>query len=104
MDSDLIKEKDNTQPSEATEDLKKKDITIRTTISFPSTVYKIKHWFDLDIEWIKDKFMTRGIDSSRGYTLNILKVKTIRIGFSFMFQLEMQNLQVKFNSIQTTLT
>ena len=42
MDSDLIKEKDNTQPSEATEDLKKKDITIRTTISFPSTVYKIK--------------------------------------------------------------
>ena len=42
MDSDLIKEKDKTQPSEATEDLKKYVITIRTTISFPSTVYKIK--------------------------------------------------------------
>ena len=34
---------------------------------------------------------------SKGYTLNLFQVKPISIGFHFLFQLEMQNLQVNLN-------
>ena len=47
-----------------------------------------QHWFYIDTDWVEENFMTREPDFSKAYTLNILKVKEIRIGFHFMLQLE----------------
>ena len=48
--------------------------------------------------------MTREPDFFKNYTLKIFHVKKIRIGSYLMFQLDEQNLQVKFNSIQKPLS
>ena len=47
--------------------------------------------------------MTREPDFSKYYTLNVFHVKPISIGLNFLFQLALQNQQVKFNLSQMPL-
>ena len=63
-----------------------------------------QYWFDLDPEWIEENFMTREPHFSKDFTLNVFEVKQISIGFHFMFQLDVKNLQVMFNLSQTPLS
>ena len=86
MYSNLVKEKYNTRPSEATEDTKK--IKLSSEESEPQYRFQgqyegSQHWFDIDPNSIEYIFMTREPGFSKVYTLKVFQVKPIRIGFIF---------------------
>ena len=62
MDSDLVKDKDNTQPSETTEDARKIPEELEAQYYIQIKSARSQNLFDLDPEWIEDKFITREPD------------------------------------------
>ena len=103
----MIKDKDKTRPSEDTKMEKRKKRVIKEsepTYQFKGQSVRSQHWFNLDPDWIEDKFMTREPDFSKAYTLNVFQAEKIRIGYIFCSNWLCKKKQFKFNLIQTPLS
>ena len=86
MDSDFVKDKYKTRPSEATEETKKGKTSPKEsepTYQFQGHSTRSQHCFNLDTGCIEDNFATRKHGFSKYYILNMFQVKPIRIGLHF---------------------
>ena len=71
--------------------VKKKIITKNIeTYLFQGQYERFKHWFDIDLEWVEEIFMTREPEFLRGRFNGILKFKLENHFLHFLFLLGMQ--------------